>query len=174
MKTGVDDAARALLPQLRHIAALRDAEQHVTGRRRHLESATAALAPAQRQGHRPLDIGALGRQPHALVHLHSDVGAEQKLHLDRALRRQLHLGAVDMRAEGHGGLADLAQIRQRHHLETAGIRQHRAIPSREALQTAECGDALSSGPQHQMIGIAEHDIGAGLAHVAPVHALHRT
>ena len=24
-----------------------------------------------------------------------------------------------------------------------------------------------------MIGIAEHDIGAGIAHLAPVHALHR-
>src|SRR4029079_19501687 len=29
-----------------------------------------------------------------------------------------------------------------------------------------------SRPQHQMIGVAEHDIGAGIAHLAPMHALH--
>ena len=114
-----------------------------------------------------------GRQPHAFVHLHGDVGAEQPLHLDRTLRRQFDLGAVDMRAEGHGVLADLAQFRQRHHLEAAGVRQHRTVPAGEMLQAAERGDALGARPQHQMIGIAEHDIGAGIAHLAPVHALHR-
>ena len=41
------------------------------------------------------------------------------------------------------------------------------------LQAAERGDPLGARPQHQMIGVAEHDIGAGVAHLAPVHALHR-
>ena len=69
--------------------------------------------------------------------------------------------------------AHLAQLRQRHHLEAAGIGQHRAAPAGEALQAAERGDALGARPQHQMIGVAEHDIGAGVAHLAPMHALHR-
>ncbi len=171
VKTGGDSAACAGVPQLRHVAALHDAEQHGAGRRG-LERALASLAPAQRQLHRPLDVGLLRRQPHAFVHLHGDVASEQTLHLDRALRRQLDPGAVDMGAEGHRVLADLAQIGQRHHLEAAGIRQHRAVPAGEFLQAAEGGDALRRRPQHQVIGIAERDIGAGGAQVAPVHAFH--
>ena len=172
MKAGLDHAARAGAAKLGNVAALRDAEQHVAVRRR-LEGALAALAPAQRKLHRALDIAAFRRQPHAFVHLHGDVGAEQPLHLDRALRRQLDLGAVDMRAKRHGLLAHLAQFRQRHHLKAAGIGQHRTAPAGEFLQAAERCDALRTGPQHQMVGIAEHDIGAGIAHLAPVHALHR-
>ena len=34
------------------------------------------------------------------------------------------------------------------------------------------GDAFGARPQHQVIGVAEHDIGAGIAHLAPMHALH--
>ena len=56
---------------------------------RALEGALAALGPAQRQLHRALDLVARRRQPQAFVELHGDVGAEQPLDLDRALRRQL-------------------------------------------------------------------------------------
>ena len=172
MEADLDQSARVDVAHLGNVAALHDAEQHVTIRRG-LERPLAALRPAQRQPHRALDIVAPGRQPHALVHLHGDVGAEQPLHLDRTLRRQLDLGAVDMRAEGHGLLAYLAQVRQRHHLEAAGVRQHRAVPAGEGLQAPQRRDPFGARPQHQMIGIAEHDVGAGIAHLAPVHALHR-
>ncbi len=67
---------------------------------------------------------------------------------------------------------DLAQLRQRHHLEAAGVRQHRPVPAGEFLQAAQRCDPLGAGPQHQMIGVAEHDIGAGIAHLAPMQALH--
>ena len=71
---------------------------------RAFEGALAALGPAQRQLHGALDLAALGGQPHAFVELHGDVGAEQDLHLDRALRRQLDHRAVDMGAEGDARL----------------------------------------------------------------------
>ncbi len=77
-----------------------------------------------------------------------------------------------MRAERHRGLGDLAQLGQRHHLEAAGVGQHGAAPAGEALQAAKRRDALGARPQHQVIGVAEHDVGAGIAHLAPVHALH--
>ena len=110
MKTDVHQRPGAGAPQFGYIATLDDAEQHVT-RRRALKSAIASLGPAQRQQHRPLDIAQLRRQPHAFIHLHRDVRAEQPLHLDRPLGRELDHGAVDMRAEGHGLLAHLAQLR---------------------------------------------------------------
>ena len=78
-----------------------------------------------------------------------------------------------MRAKGDGALGDLAQLRQRHHLEAAGVGQHRAVPVGEPLQAAELRDAFGPGPQHQVIGVAQHDVGAGLADLAPMHAFHR-
>src|ERR1700753_3200658 len=71
-----------------------------------------------------------------------------------------------MGAEGNGILAELAQFRQRHHLEAAGVRQNRALPSREFLQAAKGGDPLGARAQHQGIGVAERDVGAGLAALA--------
>ena len=82
------------------------------GRRvRCLEGALAALGPAQRQLHRALDLVARRRQLEAFVELHGDVGAEQRLDLDRAFGRQLDHRAVEMRAEGDAALVDLAQTR---------------------------------------------------------------
>src|SRR3981081_4720877 len=75
-------------------------------RTRGLERALAALAPAQRELHGAFNVAALGRQPHAFVELHGDIGAQQQLHLDRPLRRQFDLGAVDMRTERHPVFAE--------------------------------------------------------------------
>ena len=45
--------------------------------------------------------------------------------------------AVDMRAEAHAFFRDLAQLRQRHHLEAAGIGEDRAVPRHEFVQAAQ-------------------------------------
>jgi hypothetical protein len=58
-------------------------------------------------------------------------------------------------------LLDPSQRRQRHHLEAAGIGEDRQRPVHEGVQAAEGRDALGAGPQHQMIGVAEHNLGAG-------------
>ena len=57
--------------------------------------------------------------------------------------------------------SSLRKRRQRHHLEAAGIGQDRQRPVHERVQAAERGDALGARPQHQMVGVAEHDLGAG-------------
>ena len=102
-----------------------------------------------------------------------DVGAEQRLDFNRPLRRQREHRAVEMRAECHGVLVELAKLRQRHHLEAAGIGQDRAVPVHEFVQPAELGDALGTRPQHQMIGVAEQDLGAGCTDVLRRQPLHR-
>ena len=68
---------------------------------------------------------------------------------------------------------DPAQRRQRHHLETAGIGQDRIRPAHEGMQPAERRDAFRRRPQHQVIGVAEQNLGARGAHVVVVHALDR-
>ena len=68
-------------------------------------------------------------------------------------------------------LGDAAQRRKRHHLKAAGIGQDRIRPAHEGMQPAERRDALGRRPQHQMIGVAEENVGARGAHVVAVHAL---
>ena len=41
----------------------------------------------------------------------------------------------------------------------------------ELVQAAEPRDALGAGPQHQVIGVAEDDVGAGRAHLVRIHRL---
>ena len=173
VKADIDQLERALLAQGDVVAALHDAEQRITVARPAREGAFRAFAPAQRQFHRPRHVLARGRQPQAFVELHGNVGAEQRLDLDRAFGRELVHGAVEMRAEHHVLLGQLAQARQRHHLEAAGIGEDRARPVHEGVQAAQRGDALGAGAQHQMVGIAEHDLGAGVAHHFRCQPLHR-
>ena len=79
-----------------------------------------------------------------------------------------------MRAEGDALFSSiLRKLRQRHHLEAAGIGEDRMRPVHEFVQAAERRDALRARPQHQMIGVAEQDFGAGLAHRFGRQALHR-
>ena len=80
--------------------------------------------------------------------------------------------AVEVGAECHALVLDLAQARERHHLEAAGIGKDRQRPVHEAMQAAERGDTLGARPQHQVIGVGEHDVGARRPHLIRIHALH--
>ena len=44
-------------------------------------------------------------------------------------------------------------------------------PADQLMQTAQTSNAFRAGPQHQVIGIAENDIGAQLAHLIEIHGL---
>ena len=61
-------------------------------------------------------------------------------------------------------LVECAQFPQRHDLEAAGIGQDRAWPIHHAVQPAQFSHPLGAGPQHEVIGVAEHDAGSGAAH----------
>ncbi len=172
VKTDIDQRARAFFAQALIVAALHDAEQRPAGTCP-FERALAAFGPAQRQAHGALDLGPLGGKRYAFVELHGDIGAEQVLHLDGPFRRQFHHGAVDVRAERHACLRHFAQGRQRHHLKSAGIGQDRMGPAHEGVQSAQSRDAFGARPQHQMIGIAENDIGARGTHVVVINAFDR-
>ena len=65
-----------------------------------------------------------------------------------------------MRAERDALIAELAQLRQRHDLEPAGIGEDRVRPVHEAVQSAERRDPLGARTQHQVVGIAKDDIAA--------------
>ena len=115
--------------------------------------------------HRATDLVAFRGQLEAFVELHCNVGAQQHLDFDSAFRRELDHGSVEVRSKCHRALVDLAQTGERHDLESAGVGEDRHRPVHEFVQPAERGDAFGARPQHQMVGVAEHDLGAGRAHV---------
>ena len=118
---------RAFDAQRLHRAALHDAEHRLAGLI--AERDLAALGPAQGKPHGFLRNLVRAWQLDAFVELHLDVRPEQTLNLDRTFGRH-HVGrAVDMRLEGHAGFVDLAEGRERHHLEAAGIGQDRDTAS---------------------------------------------
>ncbi len=89
------------------------------------------------------------------------------------LRAERHGGAVDMGLEGDAAVVDAPQLGQRHDLIAAAVGEDRLVPMHEAVQAAELGDALRAGPEHQMVGIGEQDVGAGSRHVLGEHGLDR-
>ncbi len=109
--------------QLRVGAALHDAQTApAPARRARAKAARARSAQRSDSSIGALHFGRLRRQLDALVELHLDVGAEQALDLDGALRRQHVARAVDVRLEAHALLADLADLAERHDLEAAASR----------------------------------------------------
>ena len=66
----------------------------------------------------------------------------------------------------------LRRLRQRHDLEAAGIGEDRIGPVHELVQPAELRHPLRAGPQHEVIGVAEHHVGAERLHLIGIHRLH--
>ena len=75
---------------------------------------------------------------------------------DGGLRREAVRRAVVGAAERHAVVVDLRV--EREHLEAAGVGERQAVPAGEAAEPAEAGDDLGARPQHQVVGVAEHDL----------------
>ncbi|MNJ41049.1 hypothetical protein D3C77_359560 [compost metagenome] len=152
--------------------ALLDAEQglRVAG----AEGVLGALRPAGRKLHALTGALFLGGPGDAFVQLHDDVRAQAVgLDLDRAFGRQDVFRPVDVAREGHGLLGQLGDSRQAHDLKAAGVRQDRLVPAHELMQPAEALHPLRAGTQHQVVGVAQQDVGAGLLDLIHRHRLDR-
>ena len=79
---------------------------------------------------------------------------------------------VDMRIEEASFRRELSHLREREHLESAGVREDGPIPSHEPVEPAHGGDGLGARPQHEVVGVAEYHRGAVLAEVARLERLH--
>ena len=83
------------------------------------------------------------------------------------------LGPVEVAAEFDAFLGQLVEVGQAHHLVAAAVGQDRAIPVHEFMQSAEPGDPLRAGAQHQVVGVAEDDVRTRCTDAFRLHALHR-
>ncbi len=129
------------------------------------------LRPPHRQAHAFCDAIPVRRQCRTFIKGHDNVRAQQLLDLHRTFGGQVVFGPVDMRFEGHALFGQLAQVRQAHHLKSAAIGENRTLPIHEFVQTAQAVDPLSAGAQHQVIGVAQQNIGPSGAHAVGHHAL---
>ncbi len=59
---------------------------------------------------------------------------------------------------------------KRHNLKAATIGEDWALPFDEIMQAAKGRHFFSAGAQHQMIGVAENDVGSGFLHLIEVEA----
>ena len=78
-----------------------------------------------------------------------------------------------MALKGHAFLGNFAKRRQAHHLIAAAVGQDRPVPSRKMVQAAKAGNPLCPGAQHQVIGVAQNNVGTGGAHFCRAHRLYR-
>jgi hypothetical protein len=108
-----------------------------------------------------------------VVELHDHVGAEVALDLHHPLGGEHAPRAVEVAAELHPVLADLAQRLEREHLEAARVGEDRAVPRHEAVQPAELPHQLVGRPQVQVVGVGEDHLRPERAKLRGVERLHR-
>ena len=103
-------------------------------------------------------IPVIARVRRALIKGHDDVGADAALDVHRRLRAKQVLAAIDVAAERHALLGNLAAVRQAEHLITAAVRQNGAVPAHEFVQPAAGFEHIRARTQVQMVGIAQNDL----------------
>ena len=72
----------------------------------------------------------------ALIENHHDVATQHLLNVHGFLWPQEHFAAIGGRSEGDAVLGDFAPVRQREHLEAAGIGEDGLAPARKPMQPA--------------------------------------
>ena len=114
-----------------------------------------------------------GRILQTLVQHHDDVGPQRHLDFHRPLGREELRAAVEMRAEGHALLAQLANLVHGENLEAAAVGQQRALPAHEAVQAAQLTDGFVAGAQKQVVGVGQQKLRAQLLQHRLRQRLHR-
>ena len=146
-------------------AALHDAEQRLVGRGRCAGPRPARPSAAVRSTASRTTVGRR-RQRRADVEHHLDVGAEQLLDARPPTPGvRWWVRAVVGRAEGGAVVVDLGL--EREDLVAARVGEREAVPVGEPAEPAERGDHLGARAQHQVVGVAEHDLGAEVARGRP-------
>ena len=98
----------------------------------------------------------VARPGRAYVKRHRYVAAQLLLNHHGAFGGQALSGAVDVAAEVHAVLLNLAQTRQREHLKSARVGQYRTRPVHELVQPARALDQIFARTQVQVIGVGQY------------------
>ena len=119
----------------------------------------AALGPAGGALHRFAGVLVFARVGQALIEHHHDVAAERELDVDGRFGGEEVRVAVEVGLEDHAILADFGELVEAEDLESAGIGEDGARPGHEFVESAEVPDGLVAGPQEEMVGVRQDDLG---------------
>ena len=83
--------------------------------------------------------------------------------------------SVDVRLEDAAFFGELAALGQREHLEAAAVGQDGPVPRGEGVEAARTAQDVQAGPQVEVVGIAQDDLGVYVfSQVLVVDAFDRT
>ena len=100
-------------------------------------------------------IGGIGN---AFIKGHGNIRVEGYLDIHRYFRRQKFLRSVYMGTEGHAVFRNLSHLSEAKNLKTATIGKNRILPIHKAMNPAGFMNQILTGPQKQMISIAQNDL----------------
>jgi hypothetical protein len=95
------------------------------------------------------------------------------LNVRRRLGRQQVRRAVEVRTKARALLVDGPPRRHTEHLIAAAVGQDRLLPADKRVEPAAPRDQVGTGPQIEMVGVAQQDRGADRFEVAVGQAFHR-
>src|SRR5581483_5604899 len=110
----------------------------------------------------------------AFVERHDDVSAKRNLNLHGSLRSEEVARPIKMRAKLDAALTDFAQLVQAENLESAGVGKNAAFPRHKPVQPAHFADGFMSGPEIEVIRVAEKNPNAELFQNVLRHAFDGT
>ncbi len=105
------------------------------------------------------------------VENHRDVRAERALDFHRLLRAEEQQRAVKVRTEFDAVRLDFPDFGEAENLEAAAVGENRLFPIHELVQAAGGADDFESGPDIEVVGVAEDDLRAHLQQFARVERL---
>ena len=66
--------------------------------------------------------------------------------------------AIKMRLKSHTIVTDVPQRAEAEHLKPSAVGQYRPIPCHKTMETAQLSDGLMSGPQKEVVRIAQKNL----------------
>ena len=101
----------------------------------------------------------------AFVKGHNDVGPDFALGLHHRFRREQMMRAVQMTAKFYALFGNVAKVFEAPDLESAAVREHRAVPAHEILYAAHFGHKFRAWAQVQVVRIRENNLRLHFAQV---------
>src|SRR5918994_1776845 len=115
-----------------------------------------------------------GLTRHHVVEGHGNICPQLPLDFDSSLGCERAQGAVDMALELDPVLLDPAKTFERKHLKATRVGEHGSVPGGKAVQAAHGLHHRLSGPQVQVVRVAQDDLGTGAANVLCAESPHDT
>jgi len=167
----VEEGSSAFTAKIRKHRPLDDRKERVAGGERGNAGAEMVVGlpcPADRASHGFPGVfvadGVLG----ALVEDHEDVAPEGELDVDGGFGGEGVGGAVKVGLKGDAAIGELAEVGKAEDLEAAGVGENGVAPGHEAMESAELANQFVAGPEEEVVGVCQDDLGVEVLEIALV------